>query len=256
MPRRWPSRFSRPRTRPGRSAGCSSRRSPPSQACDFKNASELVAALKHATSPGGVDHNEQVRREAQVEAWRLSEQQARLQAEETVRLAALEQARREIQEQARREVQALEMLEAEAPVEATGEAAAPHASTRRERRRPARPRPLPFLALAVILLVALASYWLDQRLSTGRPGTAYADRYQRQPASRNKYKTRQHERGFDCGVWYCTGRCQSGLHSHGVAQTFSHSNAHQHSDQETHTYLQLDTPAKPDPQPYQFIYSS
>ncbi len=134
----------------------------------FENASELVAALKHATSPGGVDRTELARREAQVEAWRASEQQARLQAEETARLAALEQARREIQEQARREVEALGVLEAETPVETASDASAPPGSARRRaRRRPARPRSWPLLALAAILLVALASYWLDQRLSAG-----------------------------------------------------------------------------------------
>jgi hypothetical protein len=129
----------------------------------FKNASELVVALKHATSPGGVDRNELARREAQVEAWRLTEQQGRLQAEETARLAALEQARREIQEQAHREVQALEGLEAEAAVGET----APPASARRARRRPERPGPLPFLAMAAIVLVALTGYWINQRLSAG-----------------------------------------------------------------------------------------
>ena len=101
----------------------------------FKNASEFVAALKRATSPGAVDPGELARREAQEQAWRLSEQQARQQSEESVRLAALEQARREIQEQAHREVEALELLEAESPADAPAEEYATPC------RRPARAAP-------------------------------------------------------------------------------------------------------------------
>jgi len=133
----------------------------------FKNAGEFVAALKRATSPGAIDPNELARREAQVETWHLAEQQTRLQAEETARQAALEQARREIQEQARQEVEALELLEAETPANEPSEERPRPAASRRERRRPPRPRSWPVWAVAAIILVVLASYWLDQRLSTG-----------------------------------------------------------------------------------------
>jgi len=129
----------------------------------FKNASEFVAALNHATSPGAINPGELARREEQVQAWRLAEQQERLQTEESARLAALEQARREIQEQARREVDALELLEADVPSEETPRPAA----ARRGARRPTRPIAWPVWVIAAIILVALASYWLDNRLSTG-----------------------------------------------------------------------------------------
>ena len=133
----------------------------------FKNASELVAALLHATSPGAVEPGELARREAQVQAWRLSEEQARLEAEETARLAALEQARREIQEQARREVEALEMLDAGMPENAASAERPIAATRRRERRRLPKARLWHLWAIAVIILVALASYWLDKRSSAG-----------------------------------------------------------------------------------------
>jgi hypothetical protein len=133
----------------------------------FKNASELVAALSHATSPGAIDPDELRHREEQVQAWRQSEQQARQQAEETARLVALEQARREIQEQAHREVEALELLEAEAPEITLSEEPPRPAQARRKRRRPAWTSAWPALAIAAIILVALASFWLDRRLSTG-----------------------------------------------------------------------------------------
>jgi serine/threonine-protein kinase len=133
----------------------------------FKNAGELVAALNKSTSPGAIDPGELARREAQVEAWRMAEQQRRQQDEESARLAALEQARREIQEQAHREVEALELLEAELPESAASEETPPPAAARRERRRPPRPRSWPVWALAAITLVALASYLMDKRLSMG-----------------------------------------------------------------------------------------
>ncbi len=180
----------------------------------FKNASELVAALKHATSPGGVDRTELARREAQVEAWRLSEQQARQQAEETARLAALEQARREIQEQAHREVQALEGLEAETQVEAAAEEAAPPASRRRERRRPARPRPLTFLSDCSHPAGCAGELLAGSTASLGRrPGAAYADRHHRHSASRKGQPARQHERGF---CHHCE-HSEPGFHGHGFA---------------------------------------
>ncbi len=133
----------------------------------FKNASELVAALNKATSPGAIDPGELARREAQVQAWRQAEQQTRQQDEESARLAALEQARREIQEQARREVEALELLEAEPLESEVSEETQRPTAARRERRRPPRPPAWPVWAIAGIILVALASYLLDKRLSTG-----------------------------------------------------------------------------------------
>jgi serine/threonine-protein kinase len=133
----------------------------------FKNASELAAALNRSTSPGAIPPGELARREAQVEAWRLSEQQKRQQDEESVRLAALEQARREIQEQAHREVEALELQDAETPESTAAEETSRPVPTRRDRRRPPRPGAWPALAIAAIILVALASYLLDKRLSTG-----------------------------------------------------------------------------------------
>ena len=133
----------------------------------FKNAGEFVAALNRATSPGAIDPDELARREAQAQVWRLAEQLSRQEAEEATRLAALEQARREIQEQARREVEALDVLEAESPVSIPSEETPRPAAARRASRRPPRSRLWPVWAIAAIILVALASYWLDNRLSSG-----------------------------------------------------------------------------------------
>lgn len=138
----------------------------------FKNASEFVAALNHATSPGAIDSGELALREAQVQAWRLSEQQARLQAEESERLAALELARREIQEQARREVEQLELLEAEPQASVVSDETPRPARARRGARRPHRPRWWPAGAIAALVLLVLAGYWLDVRRTAGPAPTA------------------------------------------------------------------------------------
>ena len=139
----------------------------------YPNATALVAALNLAISPGGTDPEEVKRQEAQVQAWREAEQQNRQEAEESARRAAVEQARREIQEQARREVAALGYLEPEAEAgEPAEDVQRPATPRRRKRRSPARSQLWAIGALAALVLVVLAGYWLNSRLSPGGLGQA------------------------------------------------------------------------------------
>lgn len=142
----------------------------PEPGARYQSLAEFLAALDRAASPPAPGSSELAQQEAQILAWRATEEQARLEAEEAARLAALEQARLEIQQQAHREAQQLESLELEPlqPLEPVGLASAAPSRRRPHRARSRRLSWLPWLVLAAGLLV-LAGFWLNARISSGQP---------------------------------------------------------------------------------------
>jgi serine/threonine-protein kinase len=133
----------------------------------YPSAGEFTEAPERIAAAAGEAPEERTRREAEANAWRQAQERLRQQAEDVTRLAALEQARREIDEQIRRVSQVQPPAEPPVPLEPITEMPLVRTRPRRRATRSQPRRLWPVWAGAVILLLALGGFWLDNRLSQG-----------------------------------------------------------------------------------------